>query len=81
MNYVTGLRKGLPDLLIVLPEKCLIFIEMKRTKGSQTSLEQRQWIERLDSVPNVGAYICYGARQAIDLVQEVLNMEKLIENS
>ncbi len=75
-----GLRPGLPDLLIVIPNKVLIFIEMKRAKRglSKISPEQILWIEALDSVNNVGAQVCYGASEAITLMEDLLeNAEKI----
>lgn len=72
INKKLGLRKGLPDLLIVVPNDCLIFIEMKRKKKSKTYPEQKDWIEALNSVDNVAAVICYGADEAIAAVEKNL---------
>lgn len=68
-NYKLGLRKGLCDMLIVLPGAGLLFIEMKRTKGSTTSPEQRSWVEALNALPGTAAHICKGAQEAIAVVE------------
>jgi len=68
-NKRIGLRAGLPDLLIIIKNK-LVFIEMKRQKGSTTSYEQKEWIKALNNIsPSIEAHICYGASEAIDLIK------------
>ncbi len=42
-----GVSRGVPDLFI--PE-LLLWIEMKRIKGSKTSTEQKDWIKHLESI-------------------------------
>ena len=68
-NKQQGMSKGFPDYLVVLPGQ-LIAIELKRIKGSVTSPEQLEWIERLNAV-NVPARICKGANEAIDFIEEM----------
>lgn len=70
-NYNLGLRKGLPDLLIILPD-ALLFIEMKRRKKWKISEEQKSWIEELNKIDNVGAFVCCGAEEAISTVEKYL---------
>jgi hypothetical protein len=70
-NKRLGLRKGLPDMLVVLPSIGLIFIELKRTKGSTTSPEQRSWIAALNTCPGVEARVCKGAAEAIAFIEEL----------
>lgn len=86
-NYQTGLRKGVPDLIVIIPaEKSaddkpyLLFIEMKRTKGSVVSPEQKVWIEAINSIlaEDVAAFVAYGADEAIRIVEPYL---KAVENS
>ncbi len=73
-NHATGLRAGLPDLLIVVqPEQAIdgigkvLFVEMKRQKGSAVSKEQQEWIDALNSVGSVSieAVVCKGADEAM----------------
>lgn len=79
-NHASGLRSGLPDLLIILPGRTtleghvpsrLMFVEMKRRDASPSDVkpEQRAWIEALNHVPGVVAVVCKGqdeARKAIE---------------
>lgn len=67
-----GLRKGLPDMVVVIPKVALVFIEMKRKKLSKTYPEQKEWIDALNSVENVGAYICKGADEAISIINQLI---------
>ncbi len=69
-NKKSGLRAGLPDLVIVHP-KGLVFLEMKRTRGGKTSPHQEEWIEALNSCKGVGAYVVYGCDQAIKLIENL----------
>lgn len=71
-NKRLGLRKGLPDMLVVLPGIGLAFVEMKRVKGSSTSVEQRAWVEALNTAPGTEARICKGAAMAIDFIEELM---------
>lgn len=66
-NKEQGLRPGLPDLLVIAKNK-LLFIEMKRVKGSATSNEQVEWVAELNKIENVEAKICYGAIEAINFI-------------
>lgn len=67
-NKATGLRPGLPDLLVIVGGS-LVFIEMKRVKGGVVSPAQRDWIEALNQVSNVQAFVCKGADEAIEIVE------------
>lgn len=72
-NKESGLRAGLPDLLIILPAcKGLLFIEMKRTKGGVISPEQQGWINELNTLDGVEAAVCKGAAEAISKVASYL---------
>jgi hypothetical protein len=75
LNKRMGLRPGLPDLLIYINADqskhgyaFLLFIELKRQKGSATSQAQKDWIKALQSVSRVGAYICKGFDEARKIV-------------
>jgi len=70
-----GLQKGFTDLMVMLPNK-IIFIEMKRIKGSKTSREQKVWNMVLDALPYASAYICKGCDEAIKVIEEELANEK-----
>lgn len=66
------MRAGLPDLLVVLPAKGLLFIEMKRQKGAYPTSTQIEWVETLDQLPGVAAHVCRGADEAIKTIESYL---------
>ena len=81
LNHATGLRKGVPDMLVLIPKDkskdgggyCL-FIEMKRLKGGTVSKEQRVWLDSINALetPYTVAYIAKGAAEAIKIVSHYL---------
>lgn len=73
-NTRTGLRPGLPDLLIALPGTGLLFIELKRTKGGVVSQAQKDWIAAINSCPGAQAFVCKGADEAIKIIKPLLNL-------
>ena len=66
-----GIQKGFFDLLVFCPS-VIVFIEMKRQKGSSVSDEQKYWQEKIKKYPYAKAYICYGSDEAIKVVKEWL---------
>lgn len=70
-NKAMGLRKGLPDLLVIVPNG-ICFVEMKRAKKSlsKTSPEQIEWINELQKIDCVEARVCYGCNEAIDFIKQ-----------
>jgi hypothetical protein len=78
-NKKEGLNPGLPDLLIIIPKErsnlekaIMVFIEMKRQKGGVVSKNQKEWIEEINKVDNVGAYVAKGAEEAIEIIKSFL---------
>ena len=81
LNHATGLRKGVPDMLVVIPKDkskdgggyCL-FIELKRVKGGSVSKEQRIWLDSINALetPYTQAYIAKGAAEAIKITSHYL---------
>lgn len=67
----TGYVAGVPDLSIYEPrgEYHGLFIEMKRTKGGNTSPAQKQWIEQLNK-RGYKAVVCKGAASAINEIEK-----------
>ena len=63
-----GLRAGVPDLCIPVAKGKYhsLYIEMKAEKGKITD-HQRTWIELLRK-QGMCAYVCYGAGDAISLI-------------
>ena len=70
-NHREGLRAGLPDVLVIIPNKGLAFVEMKRTKGGQLRQNQKEWIEELNKLDNVEAFVAKGAHKAIEFIQSL----------
>ena len=75
-----GLKAGVPDIVILLEGGKTVFIEMKRKKGGTVSKEQKEWLERL-RVLGFDAYVCKGAKEAIEAVQKYLPKSKKRVNS
>jgi hypothetical protein len=78
-NKREGLNPGLPDLLVIIPKErsnkkkaLMVFIEMKRVKGGVLSEHQKEWIEEINKVENVGAYVAKGAYEAISIIKSFL---------
>jgi len=80
-NKKSGLRAGLPDLLIIIPKEKskipragLLFVEMKKVGTYKSALKQHQldWIDSLNEIDNVEAKICYGYDDAVEFVLEFL---------
>jgi hypothetical protein len=72
-----GLRKGLPDLLIIYRDPktrqlSTLFLEMKREKGGKVSTEQKNWIYVLGKVPNVRAEVAEGYDAAKTLIDSLI---------
>lgn len=71
-NTKSGLRRGFPDMVVVLKNK-LLFIEMKRKKPKgKLSVEQEEWLACLGQIENIESIVCYGADEAIEFVKKFL---------
>jgi hypothetical protein len=87
-NITSGVVKGVPDLIIVIPkefrkngENKTVFIEMKKENGGTVSKEQREWIKDLDDSTGVSASICYGHEEAIIFLSNFLEKIPPIDNT
>lgn len=87
LNHATGLRKGVPDMLVIVPkdkskdgEGYCLFVELKRLQGGVVSKEQKHWHDSINGLgtPYTQAYIAKGATEAIRIVSHYL---KTVENS
>lgn len=70
-NQRMGVRRGVPDYLVVIPNKGLVFVEMKRIKGGKVSPEQQHWIDQLNQLSGVEAKVCKGAEEAINYIKSI----------
>ena len=66
-NKAEGVRAGVPDYIIVTKTKVL-FLELKRVKGSTVSSEQREWFDKLGGKETVSA-IAKGFDEAKEFVE------------
>jgi hypothetical protein len=68
-----GLRVGVPDLFLPVPTKDFhgLFIEMKRKKGSKTSVEQIDWLNYL-ARNGYATGLCCGFEAAKDTIESYL---------
>lgn len=62
-----GVSPGFPDFVVVANSR-VYFIELKRTKGSRTSEEQKEWIKTLQTA-GANAAVCKGAEEAIAFIE------------
>lgn len=72
-NYSMGLRSGLPDLIVIIPSRGLVFVEMKRRKGGTIKSNQKKWIEELNKLKGVEAVVAKGADEAIKYIEKLKN--------
>ena len=82
-NKASGVVKGVPDYIIVVPTKptsstptlkhlgVVLFVELKRVKGGTVSKEQKAWVEALTAA-GCPAKVCRGAAEAIKFVEGFL---------
>lgn len=54
-NKAMGVRPGVPDMLIVTPDRVL-FLELKKEKGGVVSIYQKEWIEAINYIAKGTAY-------------------------
>lgn len=68
-NKRMGVNPGVPDYVIVLKNK-VIFIEMKKMKGSKTSDYQKHWLRVLDG-KHTHTFVCKGFEEAKKAVESI----------
>lgn len=68
-----GVRKGVPDYLLVVKNK-LVFIEMKRSVGGTLRPTQRAWLEALQCA-GAHTFVCEGSKDAIACVTNFVARE------
>lgn len=72
-NTLLGVKAGIPDLWIPITGVGMVVIEMKRPKETgktnYPTPAQREWIEIFNQVPGCEAFVCYGADEAIKVIE------------
>lgn len=67
-----GKRKGVSDLVILLPKGKTVFIEMKRKNGGKESEDQSTFRDEVIALGH-DAYVCHGFEEARDVVMAYLH--------
>ena len=67
-----GKRKGVSDIVVLLPRARTVFIELKRDQKSKLTKEQIAWKEEVELL-GFQYYLCVGVDQAINLIEHLLN--------
>ena len=75
VKYVASLKsqghyRGIPDLVVLLGNGKICFIELKRQKGGKVSEEQKKWIEYLNK-NGYPAKVCKGCNEAIEFIEQL----------
>lgn len=81
-NKLEWVTKWFPDTCIVLKRGALLFVELKRCRNvlknwtiwaspSTVSQEQIEWVDQLNKIFNVQANICYGHKEAIEVIERI----------
>ena len=72
-----GVSSGVPDLTLPVARGAFhaLAIELKRQKGSKVSPAQKWWLEKLRE-QGWQAGVCYGAAEAIEVIQDYLRGKK-----
>ena len=73
VKYVASLKSqghysGIPDLVVLLGNGKICFVELKRQKGGVVSEEQKKWIEYLNK-NGYPAKVCKGCDEAIEFIE------------
>lgn len=71
----SGLRSGLPDLLIIVKNH-LVWVEMKKSiyknrKNGGLSESQIEWHEALNKCANTQVFVCYGDLEAREVIRSI----------
>ncbi len=73
--------KWFPDYCITLKRWSLLFIELKKSRWpkwglnwSTISEEQIEWCNELSNIPNIQAEICHWAKESIELIARIENI-------
>ena len=67
----TGVTAGIPDLIILMPNKGIVFLEMKKQKGGKLSEYQANFIKKCKSLGHI-ALVGYGASDASEKILKEL---------
>jgi hypothetical protein len=63
-----GKRKGVSDVVVLLPGGRTLFIEMKRRDEGAETFEQQAWREEITALEH-NAYVCHGFDDAVSVIK------------
>jgi len=69
-NKAMGVRPGMPDYIIIA-NRHIIFIEMKRVSGGKLSDYQKTWLEALQAL-DLPAHVCKGFEDAKQTIERYI---------
>lgn len=72
-----GVRSGVSDHWVILPSAkgyLLVVIELKREYGNTPTDDQITFLRQIDQVTNVVPVCCYGADEAIEVLEGLMFM-------
>lgn len=67
-----GVKPGVGDLMIFLPNGINLSLEMKTRNGGRVSTEQREWMDFFSSRPGWAGRVAMGAKEAIEIIESLL---------
>lgn len=67
-----GTARGFPDYIVAIIGVGMLYIELKRKRGSRVSPEQIEWVEIINKCPGAAACVAYGATEAIKFIESYL---------
>jgi hypothetical protein len=67
-----GKRKGVSDLVVLLPGAKAVFIELKRRDGGKVSVDQDIWRQEVTEL-GFEAHICHGFDEAMAVIERIRN--------
>jgi len=70
MNKKMGVRPGVPDYIVVT-QKAVLFVEMKRKKGGAVTKAQARWLKAIHQAGGE-ARICYGFDDAKKFIEQFI---------
>jgi hypothetical protein len=66
-----GKRKGVSDVVVLLPAGKSLFIEMKRKHEGDETFEQEAWRTELTSMGHL-AFVCHGFDEAVAIINQYI---------
>jgi hypothetical protein len=72
-----GVKRGVPDLIVLLPNGINVALEMKARESGRILKEQQQWLDFFSSRPGWRSVVAHGAQEAIKALDELASVAVL----